>query len=90
MQDMNTDTALLTYLQLVFQLCPLPLDSSSPQDPMQSHRALSYHVSLASSSLGQFPQTLSFLITALLKSSGQLLCRMFLILGVSGAFPELD
>ena len=34
---MNTDTTLLTYLQMVFQLCPLPLDSSSPQDPRQSH-----------------------------------------------------
>ena len=62
----------------------------SPGSHAVSHRALSYHVSLVSSSLGQFPQALSSLITALLKSSGQLLCRMFLIRGVSGAFPELD
>ena len=62
----------------------------SPGSHAVSHRALSYHVSLVSSSLGQFPQALSSLITALLKSSGQLLCRMFLIRGVSGAFPGLD
>ena len=62
----------------------------SPGSHAVSHRALSYHVSLVSSSLGQFPQALSFLITAVFKSSGQLLCRMFLTLGVSGAFPELD